>query len=83
MAHARPALHGRGVSIAVRADADPGGATRAEAMIARAEAACARYLQAASEPGLGTLALRKRRDNWRAMVRVLARLRAQGADSGR
>ena len=77
-------FHGeRGPNIAARADAGPGGVTRAEAMIARAEAACARYLQAANEPGLGTLALRKRRDNWRAMMRVLARLRDQSTNFSR
>ena len=52
-------------------------------MIARAEAACDRYQQAVSEPGLGALALRKRRDNLRAMERVLARLRNQDPGNGR
>jgi hypothetical protein len=73
MANAQPASYGRVVSIVARI----GVGKEAESMIARAEAACERYLQAASEPGLGTLALRKRRDNWRAMERVLARLRDQ------
>lgn len=53
------------------------GGEEAAPMLARAEAACERYLQAASEPGLGTLALRRRRDNWRAMERVVARLRGE------
>lgn len=54
-----------------------GGDEEAAPMLARAEAACERYLQAANEPGLGTLALRRRRDNWRAMERVVARLRGE------
>ena len=73
MANAQSASYGRVVSIVARI----GVCKEAESMIARAEAACERYLQAASEPGLGALAFRKRRDNWRAMERVLARLRDQ------
>lgn len=73
MENAQPISDRRGAGIAARI----GVGKEAESMIARAEAACERYLQAASEPGLGALALRKRRDNWRAMERVLDRLRAQ------
>ena len=48
-----------------------------DAMIARAEAACLRYRQAADKPGLNSLAARMRRGSCQAMEKSLARLRAQ------
>jgi hypothetical protein len=95
MAIAQPASYGGGSTIVVQIDHLPAGSRSAplgreeggnlevSSMIARAEAACDRYQQAVSEPGLGALALRKRRDNLRAMERVLARLRNQDPGNGR
>ena len=52
-----------------------------DAMIARAEAACLRYRQAAAERGLGTFVVHNRRVKLERMEAMLAQLRAQGPGS--